>query len=30
LDGNPTNDDDTTHWDENGFLDIREEYGEEE
>jgi hypothetical protein len=26
LNGNPTNDDKSTHWDENGLLDIREEY----
>lgn len=29
LDGQPTDDDNVTHWDENGFLDIREEYDAE-
>lgn len=29
LEGNPTQDDNVTHWDEDGFLDIREEYDEE-
>ena len=24
MDGKPTQDDSKTHWDENGFLDIRE------
>jgi len=28
LEGNPTTDDTKTHWDENGFLDIREEIDE--
>ena len=30
LKGNPTSDDTKTHWDENGFLDIREEYDAEQ
>ena len=31
LDGNPTSDDTATHWDEDGFLDIRESVdGDEE
>ena len=29
LKGNPTTNDDETHWDEEGLLDIREEYVEE-
>ena len=30
LDGNPTEDENVTHWDENGFLEIRETIEEEE
>ena len=26
MNGNPTNDDNVTHWDEEGCLEIREEY----
>ena len=30
MEGNPTNNEATTHWDENGFLDIRETEDEPE
>lgn len=30
LEGNPTSNEDVTHWDENGFLEIREEVEGEE
>lgn len=30
LEGNPTNDENITHWDENGFLEIRESFEDEE
>ena len=29
VEGNPTDNEDVTHWDENGFLEIREEVPEE-
>ena len=29
MQGNPTSDDNVTHWDEHGFLEIREEFDEQ-
>jgi hypothetical protein len=30
VDGNPTTDENMTHWDENGFLEIREDFDDQE